>query len=463
MTMSRTFALALCCCWLLTSARAADPVDRYASTADRIIAAAMTNEGAWRKLAYLTDRIGHRLSGSPQLEQALAWAAEEMKRDGLTNVHLQPVEVTHWVRGEERAWIESPVHRKLTMLGLGRSVGTPAGGLSAPIVVVSSFDELDALERSRVEGRIVVYNVPYQGYGRTAGYRTRGATRAAAKGAVAALVRSVTPVSLQTPHTGTMSYDPAHPKIPAAAITIEDALLLQRLYDSGDTVTVRLEMGAQNLPPAISHNAIAEIRGTEFPDEVVLIGAHIDSWDVGQGAHDDGAGVAVCMEAARLLLDLGLRPRRTLRVVLFTDEENGGFGGEVYREQLGDAVGSHVAAIEMDGGSEAPVGFGMGTNLPAGPAYERAFAMAEAIGRLLKPISADGMRRGGGGVDIGPLMRAGVPGFGLNTVGKHYFDWHHTEADTLDKVQPEDLRKNLAAMAVLAFVLADMPERLYVP
>lgn len=443
------------------SLRAADPPG-YSEIADRIIDAAMRNQGAWDKLQYLCDRIGARPSGSPQLEAAVEWAAAEMRRDGLENVELQPVEVTHWVRGEERGWIQAPVFSRLHLLGLGRSVGTPPGGISAPILVVSSFDELSAMERQQVEGRIVVFNAPFQGYGRTAAYRTRGASRAAAKGAAAVLVRSVTPVSLRSPHTGTLVYEDGSPRIPAAAISIEDALLLQRLFDSGEPVVVHLEMGATTLPPARSANVLGEIRGRELPEEVVVLGAHLDSWDVGQGAHDDGAGVAVCMETARLLLELGLRPRRTLRVVLFTDEENGGLGGEAYRRRLGDAVGNHVAAIELDAGAEAPVGFGLGGTLPEAE-FARALARVQDIGRLLAGIEAGNVSAGGGGADIAPLMREGVPGLGLRTVGRRYFEWHHSEADTLDKVDLEDLRKNLAAAAVAAFVLADLPVRLTAP
>ncbi len=439
----------------------ADPPE-YSEIADRIIETSLRNQGVWEKLQYLCDRIGPRLSGSSRLEAAVEWAAAEMRRDGLENVELQPVDVTHWVRGEERAWIQAPVFHRLHMLGLGRSVGTPPGGISAPVVVVSSFDELAAMDRAQVEGRIVVFNAPFQGYGRTAAYRTRGASRAAAKGAVAVLVRSVTPVSLRTPHTGTLVYEADSPRIPAAAITIEDALLLQRLSDAGETVVVHLEMGARNLPPARSANVIGEIRGRELPEEVVVLGAHLDSWDVGQGAHDDGAGVAVCMETARLLLDLGLRPRRTLRVVLFTDEENGGLGGEAYRERLGDQVRQHVAAIELDAGAEAPVGFGLGGTLPEAES-SAALARAREIGRLLQGLAAGTVTAGGGGADIAPLMRAGVPGLGLRTAGRRYFEWHHSEADTLDKVDPDDLRRNLAAAAVMAFVLADMPVRLTDP
>ncbi len=441
--------------------RAADPSD-YSEIAGRIIDAALRNQGAWEKLQYLCDRIGARPGGSPQLEAAVEWAAAEMRRDGLEDVELQPVEVTHWVRGDEQAWIQTPVFSRLHMLGLGRSIGTPPGGISAPIVVVSSFDELLAMDRSQVEGRIVVFNAPFQGYGRTAAYRTRGASRAAAKGAVAVLVRSVTPVSLRSPHTGTLVYEEGSPRIPGAAISIEDALLLQRLFDSGEPVVVHLEMGARTLPPARSANVVGEIRGRELPGDVVVLGAHLDSWDVGQGAHDDGAGVAVCMETARLLLELGLRPRRTLRVVLFTDEENGGLGGEVYRQRLGDTVGNHVAAIELDSGAEAPAGFGLGGTMPEAE-FARALARAQEIGRLLAGIEARGVSAGGGGADIAPLMRAGVPGLGLRTVGRRYFEWHHSEADTLDKVDLGDLRKNLAAAAVTAFVLADLPVRLTAP
>ncbi len=467
--ISRSFLLLFCALPAVTTSLTGGDApgldQRYAEPARRIIGRALQDEGAWNKLEHLCDWIGHRLSGSTQLEEATHWAAETMRQDGLANVHLQPVEVPHWVRGRESGRIVAPVPRELHLLGLGGSIATPAGGIRAPVVVVDDFDELQALGPAQVKGKIVVYNEAWQGYGKTVQYRYDGASRASSLGAVAVLVRSVTPLSLQSPHTGSLGYSGDAPPIPAAAISIEDALLLRRLYDKGAPVEVELHMEARTLAPAPSANVIGEIVGRESPDEVVVISGHIDSWDVGQGAHDDGAGVVVSMQAAKLLLDLGLRPRRTLRVVLYVNEENGLAGGKEYRRVLGDSVRNHVAAIEMDSGAEKPVGFGLSISQAgaSGPQADAALALLQGVAHLLNPVNAGQIVKGGGGADISPLMQAGVPGLGLRTVGTHYFDWHHTASDTLDKIQPENLRANLAAMAVMAYVLADMPETLAKP
>jgi Zn-dependent M28 family amino/carboxypeptidase len=258
---------------------------------------------------------------------------------------------------------------------------------------------------------------------------------------------------MQTPHTGALDYSEADPKIPAAAITLEDATLVQRLTDAGETVAVHLYMEAHTLPDAGSANVMGEIRGREKPEEIVVMGGHIDSWDVGAGAQDDGSGIMAALEAAVVIRKLGLHPRRTLRVVFWTNEENGSAGGRAYRDMVGGRIHDYVAAIEMDGGAEKPVGFGVS---PGGPALAR----AKEIGRLLAPIGADTVHEGGGGADIGPLMRDGVPGLGLFTIGQHYFDWHHTRTDTVDKINPQEFRQCIAAMAVMSYVLADMPERL---
>ncbi|HEY0728669.1 MAG TPA: M28 family peptidase, partial [Pyrinomonadaceae bacterium] len=262
-------------------------IDAYRAPAGRIIGAALTNNTAYTRLGHLTDRIGHRLSGSANLERAIAWAIAEMKKDGLDNVRAEKVMVPHWVRGQESLEMLAPLPTKLSLLGLGNSVATPAAGITADAVVVRNFAELDALGE-KVRGKIVVYNAPFTNYGATVQYRLNGASRAARYGAVAALVRSITPTSLQTPHTGAMNYDPQQPKIPVAAITIEGAELLQRTYDRGDQISLRLKMEAKFLPDAESANVVAELKGTERPDEIVLIGGHYDSWEVGQGAHDDG-------------------------------------------------------------------------------------------------------------------------------------------------------------------------------
>lgn len=429
-------------------------IEDYRERAARIVGAALTDDRAYRRLAWLTDRIGNRLSGSEALQRAIAWAVSEMRGDGLEGVHTEKVMVPHWVRGEESLELVSPVARRLSMLGLGDSVGTPAGGVTAEAVVVHSFNELEALG-DRVKGKIVVYNVPFTTYGATVEYRASGPSRAARYGALAAIVRSVTPVSLQTPHTGGLRYDDTQPKIPAAAATIEAVEMIERMQTRGEHPQLRLKMGAHFLPDAESANVVAEIRGREKPAEVVLLGGHLDSWDVGQGAQDDGGGVVATWEAVRLLKHLGLRPRRTIRVVLFTNEENGARGGAGYADAHKAELASHVLAIESDSGVFRPTGFGLS---------ERATPQARAdfteIAKLLAGLSADHINPDGEGTDIAPMMQAGVTGASLDVDGTHYFDIHHTQADTLDKVNPQELASCVAALAVMAYVVADMPERL---
>ncbi|HEX8720930.1 MAG TPA: M28 family metallopeptidase [Pyrinomonadaceae bacterium] len=429
-------------------------IEDYRERASRIIGAALTDDTAYRRLAWLTDRIGHRLSGSESLTRAIEWAVSEMKRDRLDNVRAEKVMVPHWVRGEESLELVEPRALGLSMLGLGNSEGTPAGGLTAEAVVVRSFDELEALGE-RVRGKMVVYNVPFTNYGQTVAYRGAGASRAAKYGAVAAIVRSVTPVSLQTPHTGSLRYTDGLPKIPAAAVTIEGAEMLQRMYDRGEHPRLRLTMGAHFLPDAESANVVAELKGRERPNEVVVVGGHLDSWDVGQGAHDDGGGCVVSWEVARLLKELNLRPRRTIRVVLFTNEENGVRGGNGYRDAHKSEVANHVLAIESDVGVFRPTGFGLSEK-----ASPQARADFQEIARLLSGIRADRVDPDGEGTDIGPIMREGVTGASLNVDFSHYFDIHHTQADTFDKVNPQELAACVAAMTVMAYVVADMPDRL---
>jgi carboxypeptidase Q len=428
--------------------------DAYREAAGRIIGAALTDDTAYRRLAYLTDRIGNRLSGSEPLERAIEWALAEMRRDRLDNVRAEKVMVPRWVRGEESLEMLEPAARRLPMLGLGNSVGTPPEGVTAEAVVVRSFDELEALGE-RVRGKIVVYNVPFTSYGATVQYRGSGASRAARYGAVAALVRSVTPVSLQTPHTGALRYSEDQPQIPAAALTIEGAETLQRMQGRGERIRLRLKMEAKFLPDAESANVIAELKGRDKPEEIVLVSGHFDSWDVGQGAHDDGGGCIVAWEVARLLKELNLRPRRTIRVVLYTNEENGLRGGTGYLDAHRREVANHVLAVESDSGVYRPTGFGLDDNAPP-----QARADVREIASLLKGIRADRIDADGGGADIGPLMREGVVGMSLNVDGSHYFDIHHTHADTMDKVDPQELAYCVAALTVMAYVVADMGPRL---
>ncbi len=430
-----------------TAAFSAEP---YREAADRLIATALADSAAYERLAELGDRFGHRLSGSIALENALDWMLKEMEADGLENVRADPVLVPHWVRGEESLTMTAPWHRDLPMLALGGSVGTPPGGIRAQVMVVSGFDELTA-RAEEARGRIVLYNVPWEGYNTI--YRRTGATTASRLGAVASLMRSLGPYSQQTPHTGAMAYQEGAPQIAHAAITPEDADLLERMVRRGQRVEVHLEMEAQTLPDTWSRNVMAEIVGRERPEEIVVLGGHIDSWDVGQGMMDDGGGVVAAWEAVRLMKELGLRPRRTVRVVAWTNEENGLRGANAYVEQHRDEVPNHVLAMESDGGVFKPFGFGFSGS-------DGAFAVVEKVGALLESIDASSVTRGGGGADIGPLMQQGVPGMGLRVDGTRYFWYHHTDADTIDKLDPVELAQCVATMAVHAYVAAEMPERL---
>jgi carboxypeptidase Q len=426
--------------------------DRYRDAATRIIARAVRDSAAWNRIALLTETFGPRFSGSESLERAIDWTMAEMKKDGLDNVRGEPVMVPRWVRGAESAELVSPRRQVLPMLGLGGSIATPAQGITADVMVVASYDDLRA-RASEARGKIVLFNVPFTTYGQTVAYRSGGAVAAARVGAVASLVRSIAPWSMRTPHTGGMAYNDSVPKIPHAAITLEDADMIARMVQRGERVTVKLTMSARMMPDAQSRNVVAELRGTAAPDEVVVMGGHIDSWDVGRGAMDDAGGVVVAWEAIRLLKELGLRPRRTIRVVGWTNEENGLRGANAYRDAHRAALDKHVAAIESDAGVFKPSGFGFtGT--------DSAFALVRQIGTLLAGIGAGEINRGGGGADIGPIMALGVPGLGLTVDGTRYFWYHHTEADTVDKLDQHEVALCVATMAVMAYVLADMSDGL---
>ena len=428
-------------------------LDQYREPAARLIGEATGDTFAWRRLAVLTDSIGNRLSGSPQLERAIEWAVAEMKRDGLENVHTEKVVVPHWVRGNESADIVEPARHAMVMLGLGNSLGTGPGGVQADVLVVHSFNELDTAA-PRVRGKIVFFNVSYTNYEETVTYRTEGPSRAARSGAVAVLVRAVGPPGLRTPHTGALQYAADAPQIPAAAVTTEDADRLQRMADRGDRVVVRLKMDAHFDADADSANVVGELRGREKPDEFVVIGGHLDSWDVGAGATDDGGGCVVTWEALRLMKKLNLRPRRTVRVVLWTNEENGTRGGIAYRDRHRSELANHVMMLESDNGVFRPLGFGF-TGGDAARQKVRAVAM------LLQGIAADAILPGGEGADINPSVRdARSPSLALAVDDSKYFTIHHTPADTIDKIDPVEMAKCVAAVAVMTFVVADLPDRL---
>ena len=421
--------------------------------ADRLIAAATADDFAWQRLAELTDSHGNRLSGSDNLRRAIDWAAAAMKADGLENVRTEPVMVPRWVRGHESAEIVDPGRHHVEILGLGGTVATPPGGLEADVLPVRSFDDLRA-RQSEVRGRIVLFDVPYTTYSETVTYRTGGARTAAQYGAVAVLVRAVGPIGLRTTHTGSVTYTAGQPAIPAAAIAAEDANRIVRLSTRGRRVRLRLVTSGRNEPDAESANVVGEIRGRERPDEIVLLGGHLDSWDVGTGASDDGAGCIVTWEAARLMKKLGIRPRRTVRIVLWTNEENGLRGANAYAERYRAAAANHVFALESDSGVFAPAALGF-----SGSAASR--TVMEQVGTLLAPIGMSTITGGGGGADIGPIAQAGnVPTMAYLGDAARYFVIHHTAADTIERITPEELQKAAAAIAVVTYAVAEMPERL---
>ena len=428
-------------------------LDGYRDATARLIGEAVGSTFAWDRLATLTDTIGNRVSGSAALDRAIAWAAAEMKKDGLENVHTEKVMVPKWVRGAETAEIIAPAAHAIVMLGLGDSVGTPPDGVQGEVLVVHGFEDLDA-KASQARGRIVLFNVPYTAYGETVRFRSAGASRAARHGAIAMLIRAVGPPGLRTPHTGALNYAADAPKIPAAAISTEDADRLQRMSDRGQRPVVRLKMDARFESDVESANVVGEIRGREKPDEVVVVSGHLDSWDVGAGATDDGGGCVVAWEAVRLMKKLNLRPRRTVRVVLWTNEENGGRGGLGYRDQHRAELAKHVLMIESDGGVFRPLGFGFSGS-------DASRDKVKAIARLLSGIGADQIASGGGGADIGPSVQEGhIPAMSLDVDGSKYFLIHHTPADTIDKIDPVEMAKCAASMAVMAYVVAELPDRL---
>jgi carboxypeptidase Q len=436
-----------------------------ADGAARLRDAALASDEAYATLAELCDLHGHRLSGSDRLENAIDWIADRMRGYGLQNVRKEEVLVPVWIRGEESLRLIEPASHHIAMLGLGGSVGTPPGGIRAEVLRVTSFDDLTALDPTAARGKIVLFDVPYTGYGSTVQYRSRGASAAAERGAVAALVRSVGLDGMRTPHTGALRYDEAVPRIPGAAIAFEDANLMARSLERGDRVVAELAMGASSAPDRISHNVLAEVVGREKPEEIVVIGGHIDSWDVGQGAQDDGVGCILAVEAARLMHALDLHPRRTVRVVLWTNEENGLRGGRAYRDLHAAELDQHVAAIESDSGNGRAQGFRFDLRPAAVDAEEvtpeleaariRGLEKLRELLVTLSPVGADSVFVAGSGADISPIADEGVPALGVHHDTSEYFRIHHTRADTFDRIDPADLRANVAAMAVLAWSLAE--------
>jgi hypothetical protein len=429
--------------------------------AQRLVDEILARSQGYETLAYLTDNIGPRLSGSRGAELAVRWTTKRFREWGI-DVRNQKVMAPHWVRGVERGTLVSHNDQKIVLTALGGSVATPAAGITAEVVEITSYDQLAQLGRAKIKGKIVLYNNPmdmelvergraFDAYSNAVVFRATGASRAAELGAVGTVVRSVASASLRTPHTGSLRYDEKLPKIPAAAVTMEDADLMHRLLTKGERVRLHLVLTPKTLPDVESANVIAEIRGSEHPEEIVLIGGHIDSWDLGTGAIDDGSGAAMVMETLRAMKALGIQPKRTIRGVLFMNEENGLRGGHAYFDEAArkESLRHHIAAIETDAGAAPPVGF---ITTLGGKDLDALKARAKVLSRIA-PIYFESSKHTG--ADTSPLTDAGVPGFGLVPDPRHYFDYHHTPADTLDKVDPKALAQNTAALAALAYVIAD--------
>jgi carboxypeptidase Q len=435
----------------------------------RLQQAALTSDYAYRQVAHLSNNIGPRLTGSAQAAKAVEYVASELKVIGC-EVQLEKVGVPHWVRGEEAAalvqWpgMAENTTQRIVVCALGDSVATAESGVIAEVLAVKNFDELKVLPRDKVAGKIVLFDYPYdkqmaaegrggEAYGEAVVYRADGPSAAARQGAVACLIRSVGGADYRIPHTGQTKYAADAPKIPAGAVTAEDADMIVDLVRQGQ-VKMKLVLTPQTLPDVESANVIGDIKGSEHPEQVIVISGHLDSWDLGTGAIDDGAGVAVSMEAANLIQKLHLKPKRTIRVIAWMNEENGLAGSKQYAKDHEKEMSNHFAVMETDGGAGHPLGLNMHTK--------------PEVKAILKPVAAILQDSGAGmlslvehcGADIEPMEKAGVPAFSPIQDSRFYFNYHHTAADTLDKIVPKELAENSAVVAVAAYSLANSEQPL---
>jgi Zn-dependent M28 family amino/carboxypeptidase len=435
----------------------------------RIQHAALSSDYAYRQVAHLSNNIGPRLSGSAQAAKAVEYVSSELKAIGC-EVQLEKIMAPHWVRGEETAalvnWpgMADGTTQKILLCALGGSVATPKDGVTADVVAVKDFDELKAMSRDKVAGKIVLFDYPFdkemaaqghsgEAYSEAVEYRSDGPSAASRQGAVACLIRSVGGADYRIPHTGQTKYANDAPKIPAAAVTSEDASLIVDLVKQGP-VKMKVVLTPQTLPDVESANVIGDIKGSEHPEQVVIVSGHLDSWDLGTGAIDDGAGAAVSMEAANVIHKLGLKPKRTIRVIAWMNEENGTRGSKQYAKDHEKDWGNHFGSMETDGGADHPVGI----HVRAKP----------EVKTLLKPVAAILQESGAGalelsehaGADIGPMEKAGVPTFAPMQDGRFYFNYHHTAADTLDKIVPKHLAETSAIVAVWAYAMANAEQPL---
>jgi carboxypeptidase Q len=473
LTVSRSFAQQPTSASTPTPTPTATPIvfsPQTLSDAKRLQQAALTSDYAYRQVAHLANNIGPRLTGSAQAAKAVEYVAGELKAIGC-EVQLEKVMVPHWVRGEETAsLVQFPgqaenTTQKIVLCALGASVATPAEGITAEVIAVKNFDELKSLSRDKVAGKIVLFDYHFDkqmaaeshggdAYGEAVVYRADGPIAAARQGAVACLIRSVGGADYRIPHTGQTKYADDAPKIPAGAVTAEDADTIVDLARQGP-VKMKLVLTPQTLPDVESFNVIGDVKGSEHPEQVVIVSGHLDSWDLGTGAIDDGAGVAVSMEAANLVQKLHLKPKRTIRVIAWMNEENGSMGSKTYAKDHAADMSNHFAAMETDGGAGHPLGI----NVKAKP----------GVKSMLAPLAAILQESGAGilnavdhspGADIEPMDEAGVPSFSPIQDGRFYFNYHHTAADTLDKIVPKELAENSAIVAVFAYALANSEQPL---
>jgi len=428
--------------------------------------AALADDYPYQQVAHLTENIGPRMAGSAQAQKAVEYVAEELRKLGL-DVRLEEARVPHWVRGIEAGeLVEYPgqgggTSQKIVLTALGGSTATPLEGMNAEVVVANDFEQLKDLGREKVAGKIVLFNVPFDkqkaagglaldAYSEAVEYRGSGAKAASELGAVASLIRSVGGADFRLPHTGWSQAA----GIPAGAVTAEDADLIAHLAAEGP-VRMHLTLTPRRLPDITSYNVVADIRGSEHPEQVIIVSGHLDSWDLGTGAIDDAAGVAVAMETAHVLAQLHLRPKRTIRVIAWMDEENGGGGRDAYTKAHVLEFPNHIAALESDLGAAHPLGFDAKLNPTALDLLKPVQSILESFGANVIKITNYSP-----GADISNMAKAGVPAFGVKQDGRSYFNYHHTAADTLDKIIPRELRENAAAMAVMGYALAEMPQTL---
>lgn len=416
----------------------------------------LTNGKAYEYLRVLCKTVGGRVAGSPQMLKAEAWGVKSLQDAGADKVWLQECMVPHWVRGaKEQAWFTiGGKNTPIDVLALGNSLGSSAKGVNAPVMLVNSFEELEQ-RKDEVKGKIVFYNYKFndkfvrtfQAYGDASKYRGQGASRAAKYGAVAVLVRSMSHAADNNPHTGAMNYDTAYSKIPAAAVGLKDADKLAQAIANNKNVSVFLKTNAQLLPDVKGHNVIGELVGTEFPDQIITIGGHLDSWDPGEGAHDDGAGCVHSIEVLRALKAIGYRPKRTIRIVLFANEENGLRGGTKYAEDAKARNENHYFALESDAGGFTPRGFGFSVK-------PEQLAKVQQWAALFAPYGVSELTAGGGGADIGPLGRTfGTPMSGYVPDSQRYFDIHHARSDVFENVNKRELELGAVNMAALIYLV----------